>query len=107
MSAAEHAEGDWAAALGDGDPEAEALLKGMETPATALTAPPSQHLRYVIGESVRAFDRADLQTGLTNLCHAVFVAGTKGREGMSETDLIRELRQIAGFGFDAGEAPCP
>lgn len=99
MSAAEHAEGEWAAALGDGDPEAEAVLARM--------GPPPNHLRHVIGEAVAAFDRADFQTGLTNLCHAVYVAGTTGREGMSEMDLIRELRKVAGFGFDVGEAPCP
>ena len=75
--------------------------------ADVSIALPSQHLRYVLREAERAFARGDFQTGLTNLCHSVFVAGTKGREGMSEMDLVRELRKVAGFGFDVDEVPCP
>lgn len=64
-------------------------------------------MHYVLRQAQHAFERGDFQAGLTNLCHSVFIAGTTGREGMSELDLIRELRKVAGFGFDAGDAPCP
>lgn len=69
--------------------------------------PIPNHLRYVLGEAQRAFERGSFQEGLTNLCHSVFVAGTEGRGELSEMDLIRELRKVAGFGFDVGDRPCP
>lgn len=65
----------------------------------------SKHLQFVLGEAQRDFDRGDFQRGLTNLCHSVFVAATEGSGDMSETDVIHELRKVAGFGFDVGE-PC-
>lgn len=64
----------------------------------------NRHLLFVILEAQRSFEEGDFQAGLTNMCHAVFVAGTSGRGDLSETDLICELRKVAGFGYEPGEA---
>lgn len=71
---------------------------------TVTRIPQQRHLLFVLLEAQRAFEDGDFQKGLSNLCHAVFVAGTAGRGDLSETDLICELRKVAGFGYEPGEA---
>lgn len=70
-----------------------------------VTKPPEQHLLYVLKEARKAFEQGDSQTGLTNLCHAVFVAADKGKQGLTDHELIHELRGFAGFGFDPSDGP--
>lgn len=72
-------------------------------PTLVTSVSKDRHLLFVLKEAQKAFDEGNFQKGLTNLCHAVFTAATDGTGKLTETELVHELRKIAGFGFD-GEA---
>lgn len=73
-------------------------------PTLVTSVPRSAHLLFVLKEAQKAFEEGDFQKGLDNLCHSVFTAATDGAGRLSHTELIYELRKIAGFGYDPGQA---
>lgn len=70
-----------------------------EAPAPELNVDMDHHVLSLIKRAVRASEDGDFQATITELCHAIFVGTTKGRQGATDHDLVVALRGIAGFGF--------
>lgn len=68
-------------------------------------AMPDRQLLYLIMEAARCADQEDWQGTVSQLCQVAFVAAFQGPQGLTETELLRELGRVADFGFSAPEGP--
>lgn len=76
----------------------------LELDPAAGPQPPKEHLGNVLREAEQLFDKGEWAKGLESMGHAVFVAATTGKQGLTDTELIHKIRRITGYGYTPGEA---